>query len=130
MKHSFLPYGLVLVLMGLTSPSLAIDLNSNGTADGAVTAAKLLVDGGGNAQARLTGTAGTLTVRGAGNAIFNLSGLTAKDALVDINSNVMATVKATEKLDYSAVGNAGLTYTGGAKLGEQKTGGNGWAKGK
>ena len=48
----------------------------------------------------------------------------AKDALVDINSNVMATVKATEKLDYSAVGNAGLTYTGGAKLGEQKTGGN------
>jgi hypothetical protein len=113
-----------------TAPSLAFHLKSNGMADGSVTAGKLLVEGGGNAQARLSGTADILTVKGAGNAIFNLGGLSAKDALVDINSNAMATVNATEKLDYSAVGNAGLTYTGGAKLGEQKTGGNASARSK
>ena len=111
-----------------TSANLTFQLKSNSIVDGSVAAGELLLDAGGNAQARLTGAADTMVIKGAGNAILNLGGLTAHNAVVNINSNALATVDVVGKLDYSASGNAGLTYSGGATLGEQKTGGNGWAR--
>jgi hypothetical protein len=38
-------------------------------------------------------------------------------------------VRATQSLDYSLNGNAGLAYSGGAKLGKQQALGNSWARG-
>jgi hypothetical protein len=112
------------------APNLALHLKGNGIVKGKVEAGKLLVDGNGNGQARLSGATDDMTVKGQGNAILNLSDVTAVTAFVDIGSNAMVQVKVTGKLDYSVGGNAGLTYSGGAKLGKQQTAGNAWARGK
>jgi hypothetical protein len=105
-----------------------LDLTSNAIAEGKVNAGKIDVSGDSNAQARLTGATDSLDVRGGGNAVLTLRGLTAKQVNVDMNSNAMATVQATQSIDYSLSGNAGLTYSGGAKPGKQQTGGNSWAR--
>ena len=89
---------------------------------------KLDVEGSGNGQARLAGAAESMDVRGLGNAIFTLPEMAAGQVKVNLNNNAMASVQATQSLDYSLNGNAGLTYTGGAKLGQRFAGANSWAR--
>ncbi len=117
-------------LDGYNSPDLVLHLNSNNGAEGSVQADKLLVDSASNAQSQLTGAAGDLIVKAQGNAVVTLEGLTAQNAYVDMGSNAKVSVKATGKLDYFVGGNAGLTYSGGARLGRHETAGNGWARGR
>jgi hypothetical protein len=109
---------------------LSLSGNSNGLIDGRVAVSQLAVGAASNGQVRLSGTAESLEVEGQGNAILRLEELAAKAVRVDLGSNAKATVRATDSLDYSVGGNAGLTYSGGATLGEQKTGGNGTVRGR
>lgn len=109
--------------------NFTLDLSGNAIAEGKVNAGKADVTADSNAQARLTGAADSLEVHGQGNAVLTLRDLAAKQVYVDMNSNAMASVQATQSLDYSLSGNAGLTYRGGAKVGKQQTGGNSWARG-
>lgn len=105
-----------------------LDLSGNAIAEGTVNAGKVDVTADGNGQARLSGATDHLDVRGKGNAILTLRQLAAKQVTADMSSNAMATVSASQSLDYALNGNAGLTYSGGAKLGKQQTGGNSWAR--
>jgi hypothetical protein len=108
--------------------SFKMDLSGNAIAEGKVNAGKVDVRVDGNGQARLAGATDNLEARGKGNAILTLRDLAARQVDVDLDNNSMATVQATQSLNYSLGGNAGLTHSGGAKLGKQQTGGNGWAR--
>jgi hypothetical protein len=105
-----------------------LNLAGNAIAEGEVHTGKLDLVADGNGQARLSGTADNLDLRGKGNAILTLGELAAKQAYVDMNNNAMATVEASQSLDYTLNGNAGLAYSGGAKLGKQQARGNSWAR--
>jgi hypothetical protein len=110
--------------------SFTLDLSGNAIAEGKVNAGKVEVSADSNGQARLAGATESLEARGKGNAILTLRELAAKQADVDMDGNAMATVQATQSLNYSLRGNAGLTYSGGAQLGKQQTGGNSQAHGQ
>jgi hypothetical protein len=108
--------------------NFSLNLSGNAIAQGEVHTGKLDLTADGNAQARLAGAADNIDARGKGNAILTLPELAGKQVYVDMNNNAMASVLATESLDYSLNGNAGLAYSGGAKLGKQQARGNSWAK--
>jgi hypothetical protein len=105
-----------------------LNLSGNAIVEGEIHTGKLDLDADGNGQARVRGVADSVNLRGKGNAILTLGELAAKQANVDLNNNAMATVQASQSLDYTLNGNAGLAYSGGAQLGKQQARGNSWAR--